>query len=162
MVSSDLVIGLPFLLIGVVLFIVEAIHPGVFLLIPGTALIAGGVIAIVAPNVLIDSVFGPAIILGAAVVATVISIPYYRRIAPVHGPMATIPMSLAGQTGLVITAVQPDSLRGKVRVNSEVWSARADRMIPEGTRVRILGGEGVAVRVEPLDEVVAMAAGKAS
>ena len=153
MAGADLVIGVPFLIIGVVLFIIEAVHPGVFLLIPGTALIAGGLIAIIAPDALISSPFGAAIILGAALVATLISIPYYRRIAPTHGPLATIPMSLAGQFGIVVTAVQPDSMRGKVRVNSEIWSARADRAIPEGSKVRILGGEGVSVRVEPVDEL---------
>jgi membrane protein implicated in regulation of membrane protease activity len=151
MVDAGLAVGVPLLLIGAALFIIEAIHPGVFLLIPGSIFLAAGLLYIVLPNPLTGSVFGPAIIAIAALLATVVTIPYYKRLAPVHRPMSSIPMSLEGETGVVTTTVEPDNMHGKVRIHSEIWSARSDVRIPEGTRVRILGGEGVSVRVTPID-----------
>ncbi|MCI4326942.1 MAG: NfeD family protein [Thermoplasmata archaeon] len=155
MVDAGVVIGVPLLLIGAVLFIVEIIHPGVFLLIPGSIFLAAGVLYLLLPNPLTGSVFGPAVIVLVAFIATLATVPYYRRIAPVHRPMSSIPMSLEGLTGVVTRTVEPDNMKGKVRVNSEIWSARSDRRIPEGARVRILGGEGVSVTVTPVDETPA-------
>ncbi|MCI4322136.1 MAG: NfeD family protein [Thermoplasmata archaeon] len=152
MVDAGLVVGVPLILIGAAFFIVEIIHPGAFLLIPGSILLAAGVVYLVSPPLLVDSIFGPAIVILVALGATLATIPYYRHIAPVHRPMTTIPSSLEGQTGIVTTAVEPDNMRGKVRVQSEIWSARADQRIPEGTKVRVLGGEGTSVRVAPLTE----------
>ena len=152
MVDAGLVVGVPLILIGAAFFIVEIIHPGAFLLIPGSILLAAGVVYLVSPSLLVDSIFGPAIVILVAFGATLATVPYYRHIAPVHRPMVSIPSSLEGQTGIVTTQVEPDSMHGKVRVQSEIWSARADQMIPEGTKVRILGGEGTSVRVAPLTE----------
>jgi membrane protein implicated in regulation of membrane protease activity len=152
MVDVGILIGVPILLVGVALLVLEIIHPGVFLLIPGTVLVVAGILYIVVPNLLTATIFGPAIIFITALLATLATIPYYQRLAPIHRPMTTIPMSLEGLTGIVTTTVEPDNMHGKVRVNSEIWSARSDRVIAEGTRVRILGGEGVTVRVKPLEE----------
>jgi membrane-bound ClpP family serine protease len=155
MVDPTLLVGVPLILIGAGLFVIELIHPGVFLLIPGSVLLTAGILYLTVPSLLTATIFGPAIVFAAAFLATLATVPYYRRIAPIHRPMTTIPMSLEGLTGLVLTAVEPDNMKGKVRVNSEIWSARADRAIPAGTRVRILGGEGVTVRVTPLEELAA-------
>jgi inner membrane protein len=152
MVDAGVVVGVLLLTLGIVFLVAEIIHPGAFLLIPGTAFAVAGALYIVVPSLITQSIFGPAIIAIATALVTIGSFPYYKHIAPVHRPMTSMPMSFEGMTGIVIATVQPDNLRGKVRINSEIWSARADRMIPEGTRVRILGGEGVAVRVVPLDE----------
>ncbi|MCI4329251.1 MAG: NfeD family protein [Thermoplasmata archaeon] len=151
MVDAGLIVGVPLLLIGAALFIIEVIHPGAFLLIPGSVILAAGILYLVVPSLLTDTIFGPAIVVGVAFLATLATVPYYRHIAPVHRPLTTIPMSLEGETGVVTTAVEPDNMKGKVRVRSEIWSARSDRRIPEGTKVRILGGEGVSVRVAPLE-----------
>jgi membrane-bound ClpP family serine protease len=152
MVDTGIIVGVPLLLIGAVLLVLEIVHPGAFLLIPGSVLLVAGILYLVLPNLLTASIFGPAIIVIVAFLATLATIPYYRRIAPIHRPMTTIPMSLEGLTGVVTRTVEPDNMRGKVRVNSEIWSARSDRIIPEGTRVRILGGEGVSIRVTPAEE----------
>ena len=144
-------IGVALVLGGVALFIIEMVHPGAFLLIPGTVLLLGGVLYILTPDFLLYTVGGPLIVVAAAVFAAVISVPIYRRLAPVHRPMVTIPTSLVGRTGIVKVPVIPDSLSGKVQVDSEVWSARAGVTIPVGARVRIVGGEGVCVIVQPVE-----------
>ena len=155
MVGADVVVGVPLVLVGAILFIVEVLHPGAFLLIPGSMILAGGILYILSPSLVTQSVFGPAIIVLAALGATALTIPYYRRIAPVHRPMTSTPMSLEGRTGIVLEPVEPDNMKGKVRVDSEIWSARAEKAIPRGTKVRILGGEGVSVRVTPVEETSA-------
>lgn len=144
------VLGVILVIAGVFLFAIEIVHPGALLLIPASIVIAAGLLFLFLPDVLVGSVLGPVIVVVAALVAALATIPYYRWVAPVHRPMSTIPSSLEGEVGVVIAPVIPDTLKGKVRVNSEIWSARAEIPIPAGTRVRILGGEGVSIRVVPL------------
>jgi membrane protein implicated in regulation of membrane protease activity len=143
--------GIVLIAIGLVLFGFEIVHPGAFLLIPASILLVAGMLALFAEPLLLTTLYGPAIIVAVAIGAALATVPYYRWVAPTHKPMSTTSDSLAGEIGLVIVPVVPDTLRGKVRIRSEVWSARADRPIPEGTRVRVLRGEGVSVTVQPLD-----------
>ena len=135
---------------GGALFIIELVHPGAFLLIPGTVLLSGAILYILLPDFLLHSLFGPLAIVLAAAFAAVVSIPIYRRLAPIHRPMVSNPTSLEGRTGVVTSPVIPDSMSGKVQVDSEIWSARADQAIPVGTKVRVIGGQGVSVLVRPV------------
>jgi inner membrane protein len=158
--AIDQAIGIGLLAIGVILLITEIIHPGAVLLIPGTILLAVGILIVLGQEALLSTGYGAALVVAVGFMAGVLTIPYYRYIAPTHRPLTTIPTSLEGEEGIVLTAVVPDSMHGKVRVRSEVWSARAKQPIPAGTRVRVLGGEGVTVTVEPI--VGAGAAGTTS
>ncbi len=144
-------VGVLLIVVGLILFAIEITHPGAFLLIPASIVLAAGILYIAAPDVLLASVYGPAVIVIVALVAALATIPYYRYIAPIHQPMSTTAGSLEGETGIVITSVVPDTLRGKVRVRSEVWSARSEAPIPAGTKVRIVRGEGVSLHVQPLE-----------
>ncbi len=142
--------GAAVLVAGVILFIVELIHPGALLVIPGTILVVGGILYLLVPNYLLDSIVGPIVMAIAAVVATAGTIWYYRWLAGTHKPLSTTPGGLVGEEAIVIAPIVPDTLRGKVRVQSEIWSARGSIPIPAGARVRIVSGEGVSVTVEPL------------
>ncbi|MCI4330631.1 MAG: NfeD family protein [Thermoplasmata archaeon] len=143
--------GVFMVLVGLVLLAVEVLHPGVFLLIPGTMVLGAGLLLLLLPQFLLQTIYGPSVVILLAVAAALVTIPYYRRIAPTHAPMSTTANGLTGEVGVLIAAVRPDSLQGKVRIRSEIWSARADRAIPAGTHVRIVSGEGVSVRVEPIE-----------
>lgn len=142
-------IGLFLIFLGIILLGIELAHPGVFLLIPATAVLVAGLIYLFAPDILLNTLWGPAAIAVAAFAAAFATIPYYQRIAPIHRPMSTTSGSLQGETGLVVSDVIPDSLRGKVRIRSEIWSAQSERPIPVGTKVRVVRGEGVSVWVVP-------------
>ncbi|MCI4340641.1 MAG: hypothetical protein L3J73_05185 [Thermoplasmata archaeon] len=144
-------IALSLIVAGVVLFGLEIAHPGALLLIPAFMLIAAGLLALAFSDSLLATLPGVGAVVAAAIFAAVIEIPYYRYIAPTHRPMTTTTGGLAGQIGVVTAAVEPNTLRGKVRVQREIWSAQSDRPIPEGTRVRIVAGEGVAVQVVPIE-----------
>lgn len=151
MTVIDPAIGIALVIAGIVLLASELIHPGALLLIPGSILLVAGFLYLFLPNVLLDSYVGPVGIVLVAILAAFIEIPYYRWVAPTHRPMSTTSGGLVGDEAIVISDVVPNTLKGKVRVRSEVWSARSDVAIPAGTRVRIVHGEGVSVSVEPLE-----------
>ncbi len=147
-----LALGILIVFIGIVVLALEFIHPGALLLIPGSILVVGGLLYLLLPDFLLDTPWGLVVIVIAAIVATVVEIPYYRWIAPTHGPMTTTSAGLVGQVGTVVAPVIPDTLRGKVRIKSEVWSAQAPQPIPVGSKVRVVAGEGVALQVTPISE----------
>jgi len=149
--AIDIGIGAVLVIGGIALLASELVHPGALLFIPGSILLVAGFLYLFAPTYLLDSVIGPIAVLVAAILATVIEVYYYRWVAPNHWPLSTTSAGLVGHEGIVEVPIVPNSMHGKVRVNSEVWSARADRAIPVGTRVRIVHGEGVSIQVEPVD-----------
>ena len=158
MVDAAQSFGLLLVLVGGALLIFEFVHPGVFLLVPGTVVLVAGVFYITVPGILTESAYGPALLGITAVVATVLSILWYQHLGRGHPPMVSMPSTLAGREGIVTAPVIPDSMKGKVRVDSEIWSARSRVPIPVGSRVRILGGEGVSIEVVPVTEESARAA----
>ena len=56
--------------------------------------------------------------------------------------------SVLNQEGVVIKSIDPIEGVGQVKVMGQVWSAKADQSIPEGTVVKVLRMEGVKVVVE--------------
>jgi membrane protein implicated in regulation of membrane protease activity len=59
--------------------------------------------------------------------------------------------TLSGKTGVVTIPVHNDASTGQVRIGTEFWTARTPddlgQALPSGTRVRVLGVEGVTARV---------------
>jgi len=149
--AIDPTIGISLVIVGIILLAFELVHPGALLLIPGSILLVAGFLYLFLPNVLLDSYIGPIAIIVVAIVAALVEIPYYRWIAPNHWPLSTTSGGLVGAEAIVIVPIEPNSLKGKVRVRSEVWSARASQPIPEGARVRVVHGEGVSVTVVPIE-----------
>ncbi len=147
----DVALGIVLVVGGIVLFALELVHPGVLLLIPGSILLVAGFLYLLLPNVLLDGPYGILVLLLAAIIATVVEIPYYRYVAPTHRPLSTTSSGLIGEVGVVIAPIVPNSISGKVQLKSEVWSARSDRPIPNGVRVRVIHGEGVSVTVQPIE-----------
>jgi membrane protein implicated in regulation of membrane protease activity len=145
-------IGVFVVLAGIIILALEFIHPGALLLIPGSILLVGGLLFLFLPDVLLNSPFGIVVISAAALISALVEIPYYRWIAPTHGPMTTTSAGLVGEVGTVIAPVVPNTIRGKIRVRSEVWSVRADGPIPVGRQVRVIAGEGVSLKVVPVEE----------
>ncbi len=144
-------VGVALVAAGAALFVFELVHPGALLFIPASVLMAAGLLYLFIPSDLLDSYIGPAVVIIAALVAALCEIPYYRYVAPTHWPISTTSAGLAGEEAVVIAPIVPDTLRGKVRVRSEIWSARANFPIPVGTRVRVVKGEGVSLTVTPVE-----------
>lgn len=144
-------VGIAVIIAGAVLFAVELVHPGALLIIPGTILLVGGILYILIPDVLLNSIYGPFAVLAAALLATGGTILYYRWLAGTHKPLSTTSSGLVGEEAIVVADVVPNTLKGKIRVRSEIWSARSSFPIPAGTRVKVVHGEGVSVTVEPIE-----------
>ncbi|MCW6166904.1 MAG: NfeD family protein [Thermoplasmatales archaeon] len=153
MVDAATVTAVVLMVVGVALFALELFHPGALLLIPGSVLLAGGMLYLFLPSLLLNSWVGIVVVTAAAVAAALIEIPYYRHVSPGHPPMTTMPMTLVGKEGIVVVDVIPNTLRGKVRVGSEIWSANSSMPISAGTPVRIVSGEGVSIKVVPIASV---------
>jgi membrane protein implicated in regulation of membrane protease activity len=155
MSDSTVAIGALLAIVGGGLIGLELIHPGVFLLVPGSTLLAGGFIYLISPGFLTGTPYGPFLVALVAIAATIATIPLYQHWGKTHLPMTTMPDSLAGKYGTVIAPIVPNTLKGKVRVGSEIWSARAEKPIPAGVQVRVLGGSGVALLVQVEADAVA-------
>jgi membrane protein implicated in regulation of membrane protease activity len=145
-------VGVTLIIAGVILLGLELAHPGALLLIPSFMLITAGVVVTVLGASLHATLPGVGAIVGAAIFAALVEIPYYRWVAPTHRPMTTTTAGFAGQLAVVTAAVEPNTTRGKVRIQREIWSAQSDRPIPAGTKVRIVAGDGVMVQVVPVEE----------
>lgn len=125
----------------------EVSAPGFFILVPATVLIILGGVGLIAPDLLLQW-YTPIIAAVIAIPMTFITIKMYQRLAPPAPPETTVATSLVGKEGVVVTTIEPHSLKGKVRIENDDWSASADHSISPGTRIRVRSSEGVHVIVE--------------
>ncbi len=141
-------IGLGFIIVGIIMFLIEAAAPGFFIGIPATICIVLGLIAIAFPQYF----FSPLSPIAAVVIGgltTVGIIYFYKYIAPPEKPTTTVGESLVGRKGIVTIDTTPTSqTKGKVKIGSEIWSATSDKPIKRGTRVVVVDYEGVHVIVK--------------
>jgi len=142
----ELEVGWLMIIVGLGLLIIEAAQPGFFVAVPGTTLIALGVVTLLIPEVAQD--YAPAIIVATAFVSSIITVYMYRKMAPGQKPQTTSMDILAGKEGVVIKTVNPDSISGKVKIENQLWSATADGVIEEGQKIIVISSVGVHVKVK--------------
>lgn len=140
-------LGLILIVIGIILFVVEAAEPGFFIAIPAGVLIILGIIAIAYPQIL-TTIWTPLIVAAVVIPLMVASIKFYQTISPPSKPKTTMSSSLIGQTGRVLQRVEPDELNGKVKIDNQVWSATADEEIDSGKKIVVVESKGVHVVVK--------------
>lgn len=145
-------LGLGFIIGGIVLLLLEAVTPGFFIAIPATVLIVIGIVGVLVPDFTFFAVVAPIAAVVITIPVTIITILLYKRLAPpTSSPTTTVGDSLIGAEGTVTKRVIPDSIKGKVKIDNTIWSARADKEIPEGKRVRVISSSGVHVVVEEMN-----------
>jgi membrane protein implicated in regulation of membrane protease activity len=144
----ELDIGWLMVIIGLALLIVEAAQPGFFVAVPGTTLIVLGAVTLLIPEVAQD--YAPLIIVVTALFSSIITITFYRKMAPGQKPLSTSMDNLAGKEGVIVKKVTPDSISGKVNIDNQIWSATADSIIDEGKKVIIISSEGVHIKVKEI------------
>ena len=54
---------------------------------------------------------------------------------------------LIGRHGQVTHDIDPTLGTGRVNVGGEDWAARSDEPIPAGTRIRVVGADGIVLEV---------------
>jgi membrane-bound serine protease (ClpP class) len=142
--------GLALIVLGLALMIGEAFTPSFGALgLGGTALFVVGSLILIdteAPGLGISL----PLILGFAVSSALllafmigIALRAWRR------PVASGAEELQGAVGEAVSGF-PGS--GRVHLHGEIWGARSDSAIPRGASVRVVGREGLTLRVEPQTE----------
>jgi membrane protein implicated in regulation of membrane protease activity len=147
-----LIVGVIFVLlyIGISLLYAEVRTPGLFFTTPGAVLITLGIIALFIPDAFASllSVIIAAIV---AFLTIVITLYVYLKLVPPEVPETTVATSIKGRTGVVTKEVLPDSISGKVKIGSQIWSATSSKSIPSGKKVKVVNSDGVHVVVEELE-----------
>jgi len=139
-------LGIAFVVIGLLMLIAEMHTPGFFIAVPGTVFIIFGIVLMLMGN-RVTLPIAVAVILITSVVTTILVMLFYKKLGEGKLETTTTLENLVGKEGIVVRRVGPDNLKGKVKIDGEVWSATADRVIPEGRRVVIIKGEGVHIIV---------------
>jgi membrane protein implicated in regulation of membrane protease activity len=146
------ILGLIFLIVGIIMFLVEASSPGFFIGIFASIFVVIGIIGISFPG-LFFTIWSPIIAAVVGIITTVGIIIFYKKIAPPEAPTTTVGDSLIGKKGVVIADTDPDSLtKGKVKIGSDIWSATSAKRIKKGSRVIILESAGVHITVKKIEE----------
>lgn len=140
-------IALALIALGLIFLICEAFSPGGYLIIPGTVLVIVGVLGYAFPDFLFTWK-SPLVAAVIAIPVTAVTVWGYRYLGKPEPPSTTVADSLVGKTGTVTVAVVPGTLKGKVKIGSDTWSAEADEELPVGTAVVIDAGAGVHVHVK--------------
>ena len=139
-------IGLAFIIIGILLFLVEATMPGFLVAVPGTVLIALGIL------MSFDIVTGIWLLPIGLVVglgSLFGTIKFYQTFATPDTPSEMSIESYVGTTGRMTRAISSDSIYGKVRIDREEMRAISDSDVAIGTNVEVISAEGITLTVEP-------------
>ena len=140
--------GAALLLLGIALMVAE-VHIGAF-----GALGIGGIAAFVIGALMMFPARTPgfalsgAVVTGAAIVSAVLLLLVLAALLHSHKrPVVTGSEALIGAEG---EAVSWQGGEGRVRVNGEIWLARSDASLAAGNRVKIVGRDGLVLRVEDI------------
>jgi inner membrane protein len=135
------------LFIGAVFLLIEVALPGFFAVVPGTILVIVGGLMLLIPDLLLNP-WGIVLIAAITIVVSALTITFYKRLAPTHKPITIGMDSLMGKTGEVIKQVGPESIDGKVKIESQVWSATSDECIDACEKVTVVKVSGVHLVVK--------------
>lgn len=144
-------IGLIFVIVGVILFIVEVASPGFFVAIPASVLIILGALGMVLDGFFLG-MWSPIVAIAVTVPAFLGTMYAYKKLAPPQPPTTTVGRSLVGKRGIVDTDIIPNTIKGKVRIENQTWSATSDHYIPKETLVEVVESKGVHVIVREVQE----------
>ena len=139
-------IGLAFIIIGILLFLVEATMPGFLVAVPGTVLIALGILM---SFDILTGIWLLPVGLAVGLGSLYGTVKFYQTFAPPDTPSEMSIESFVGMIGKVTKAVTPDSMSGKVRVDREEMRATSDLEIAVGTSVEVVSAEGITLTVRP-------------
>jgi len=141
---------LAFIIIGILLFLVEATMPGFLVAVPGTVLIALGILM---SFDIVSGIWLLPIGLVVGLGSLYGTVRFYQSFATPDTPSELSIESYVGRTGKVTKAVSPDTASGKVRVEREEMRAitcdSCNSDIAVGTSVEVVSAEGITLTVKP-------------
>ena len=144
-------IALCIIALGVLFIIGEAMSPGAYMIIPGTVLVILGIVGYLLPDFLF-SIYAPITMLIVGLLSSILTVILYRRLGEPEPPTTAVSDGLIGKRGVVTSTTSATDLKGKVKIGSEIWSARSDVPIEEGAKVEVVSTKGVHVIVRECEE----------
>jgi len=143
-------VSIALMIVGLILLIIEAMSPGFFAIIPGTILVVIGAIGYFMGDEFYESWMLFATGIAVAIVVSIGTIKLYQVLAKPEPPTTTVTESMIGREGVVVVEVTPNNIKGKVKIDNDVWSATSESVIGEGETVHVYDGEGVHLKVSPI------------
>ncbi len=145
--------GLALIVLGVALLIAE-------LFLPTFGIVGiGGLVSFVIGSLLLfdtpESTVGvdPAIVFAAAATLGIFTLIVGTLVVRAQRSKPSLGAEgMVGQRGVARTPLRPGERSGKVFVHGEYWSADTDELIEAGSRVQVLGVDGIRVRVRAVKE----------
>ena len=141
-------LGLAFVIVGVLLFVVEVFQPGFLIAVPATVFIALGIL--LSFNV-VDGLLLLPIGLAVGLGSLYGTMMLYQSLAPPDTPSEMSIERKVGEKGIVTKEVIANDRIGKVKISMEEFRATSDKNIPVGTKVKVTDAEGITVTVIPLE-----------
>ena len=150
-------IGLIFIIMGILLFAVEVWMPGFLVAVPGTVLIALGILM---SFEIVTGIWLLPVGLVVGLGSLYGTIKFYQTFASPDTPSEMSIKSFVGTTGVVTKAISPDSY-GKIKVDrarkatlnvEEMRAITCDSCnsdIAVGTSVEVVSAEGITLTVKP-------------
>lgn len=139
-------LGLAFVIVGVLLFVVEVFQPGFLIAVPATVFIALGIL--LSFNV-VDGLLLLPIGLAVGLGSLYGTMMLYQSLAPPDTPSEMSIERKVGKIGIVTKEVIANERTGKVKISMEEFRATSEENIAVGTKVKVTNAEGITVTVIP-------------
>ena len=141
--------ALAFIIAGILLFVIEVFQPGFLVAVPGTVLIALGILMSfddalgLSPMTLL--VIGLVVGLGSLYGTMTL----YQSLAPPDTPSEMSIEIAIGKSGIVTRDVVANEMSGKAKIGREEYRATAELDIVKGTKIKVTHAEGITLTVVP-------------
>ena len=139
-------LGLAFIIVGILLFVIEVFQPGFLIAVPGTVFIVLGVLM---SFDVIDGFWLLPIGLAVGLGSLYGTMRLYQSLAPPDTPSEMSIETTVGKTGVVTQKVIANEKSGKVKLKTEEFRATSEEDIEVGVKVKVIHAEGITVTVVP-------------
>jgi len=139
-------LGLAFIIVGILLFVIEVFQPGFLIAVPGTVFIVLGVLM---SFDVVDGFWLLPIGLAVGLGSLYGTMRLYQSLAPPDTPSEMSIETTVGKTGIVTQKVIANEKSGKVKIKTEEFRATSEKGIEVGVKVKVIHAEGITVTVVP-------------
>ncbi len=137
--------------LGAALLVLEFLKPGVQVFgVSGAVLLLLAILLVYYSSPFALSASATAALAAVAVLCGLLAVVIMKGAEALRLRAPSLEERLVGKTGIARTAITPQG--GVVLVESELWSAVSSEEIPPGSAVRVVGVDGLTLRVERLKD----------
>lgn len=137
------------LIISGVFFVLEMMTVGFLVFWFGIGALITAIVSIFTDNIIIQT----SVFVISSTLLLFLTKPLVKKLSRTD-KVQTNAYSVIGKTGIVTREINSKKGIGQVKVGSEIWTAKSDSPILEGTEVMIKEIDGVKAIVEPIQEPI--------